>query len=199
MLVIDSVRRTGPAEEYLLQELVNHKSKRPDLKFFLVLTKIDLGSGRKHDILMKAEALNSAITFDEIFFVSAITSQQLTELRQTLLSYSVSREWDWPADKKTDKSDVELAEEVIREKIFTLFNQEIPYGVKFQNVAFSHLPNGTIKIEEILRVPKESQKRIMVGTDGATVMQLTQMASYELCQVFGCFVQLSILVKVDKD
>lgn len=55
-------------------------------------------------------------------------------------------------------STIEIISEIIREKLYNKLYYELPYVIEQENVTFGELPDGTVRIDQLLFVPKEGQK-----------------------------------------
>ncbi|KDO17048.1 hypothetical protein SPRG_17259 [Saprolegnia parasitica CBS 223.65] len=71
--------------------------------------------------------------FDKTFKVSALKESGVKKLRSELLSLAVDRPWLYHSSIKSDRSDLDLVTEIIREKIYRRFNQELPYQIEQEN------------------------------------------------------------------
>ena len=100
----------------------------------------------------------------------------------------------------TDQTAQELAEEIIREKLWQTLNQEIPYGLKHKITKWEMSPAATtnatalLEIECDVIVARQHLKAIVIGKDGASVRRVAEGASAELQKRFQRRVSLKIRV-----
>jgi len=104
----------------------------------------------------------------------------------------------FPPDQLTDKSERFIVSEIIREKILTLFQQEIPYSVQIEVDAFVE-EETIIRIRALIIVSRDSQKNIIIGTGGAMIKKVGTLARLDMEKFFGKKIFLETFVKVDKD
>jgi GTP-binding protein Era len=88
-----------------------------------------------------------------------------------------------------------LAAERIREKVFTLTNQEVPYSVAVEIQGFKDLPHRT-EIYARIWVEKDSQKGIIIGKGGEKLKAIGSQARQELMELFGRKIYLDLIVSV---
>ena len=101
----------------------------------------------------------------------------------------------YAADELTDRSERFLAAEFIREKLFRLLGEELPYAVSVVIEKFEQV--GTLRrIFAAVIVDKPNQKGIVLGSGGEKIKQVATEARLDLEKLFGGKVYLEIFVKV---
>ena len=75
-------------------------------------------------------------------------------------------------------------------------DQELPYSLTVETEAFEQQNNGSIKINQIIYVQRESQKTIVLGKSGQRIKSVGEAARKELSAIWGCKVHLFLFVKV---
>jgi GTPase Era involved in 16S rRNA processing len=134
--------------------------------------------------------------FDKVLHGSALTGDGMQELTDQLKRYAEEREWYYAKETKTDKSQLDQAFEVIREKLFRHLNQELPYLVVQENIGWTEDKlRGILTIQEKFYIPKESQRAILHGHMKGIIFE----AERDLTSLFGIKVQLRVHVVVRKD
>ena len=103
----------------------------------------------------------------------------------------------FPKDQLTDKPERFFASEMLRESIFELYSQEVPYSCEVAVCAFKEKPN-IIRIEAEIYVASESQKGIVIGAKGAAIKRVGVRARKRLETFFQKPVFLETRVKVRK-
>ena len=101
----------------------------------------------------------------------------------------------FPTEMVTDVSERFLVAERIREKVFRLTNQEVPYSVAVEVQAFKELKNK-IEIYARIWVERDSQKGIIIGKGGARLKEIGTQARLEIEQMLGTRVYLDLIVSV---
>ena len=104
----------------------------------------------------------------------------------------------FPEDELTDRSERFIAGEIIREKIFLQYKQEVPYSSEVVVHSFKE-DADIIRIMADIYVERNSQKGILIGNKGAAIKQLGIAARRELEDFFGKQIHLETFVKVEKD
>ncbi len=159
----------------------------------LVLNKCDL---------VKKERVESALEFfsnkpycKKIIYVSASGKQRLNELLNVVVSLLPEGEPFYDQDDLTDLPTKFFAGELIREKIFELFEEEIPYQATVMISKFEEKVNLT-RISAVVVVQRESQKAIILGTGGAVIKKLGTLSRVSLEHFLDRKVYLELFVKV---
>jgi GTP-binding protein Era len=105
----------------------------------------------------------------------------------------------YPEDAVTDQTERFMAREIIREKIFLLTRQEIPYSCAVVVEEFKEREDGMIMVRAAINVEKESQKGILIGKGGKKLKEIGSQARREIEQLLGKRVYLDLWVRVQKD
>jgi GTP-binding protein Era len=99
------------------------------------------------------------------------------------------------ADTLTDRSERFIAAERVREKLFRLTGDEIPFAATVEIEQWEETPRGK-RIAAAILVSRESHKQIVIGAKGERIKRIGQEARQDLIQFFGCPVHLELWVKV---
>jgi len=107
----------------------------------------------------------------------------------------------YPPEVWTEATERFLAAEIIREKVFHLTQQEIPYAstVEIESFDEARRDEGRIAIRAVIIVEKPSQKGIVIGKGGEMVKRIGTLARKELNALLDARVHLELFVKVEKD
>ncbi len=164
----------------------------------LCINKIDLVP--KPSLLPLMEAFESVYRFEAILPISALTGDGLDILEEEILKNLPPGPQYFPEDQLTDLPERFLAAEVIREKVFHLCGEEIPYAVAVVVEEFQERePPKPIYIRATLYVEKESQKPILIGSAGQMLKRIGSAARKELEPLLERKVFLELWVKVEKN
>ncbi len=158
---------------------------------FLILNKIDLIE--KEKILEKVQIFNSNIKFKETFIISARKKEGINKLLKKLILDAPIRDWIFPSEVKTDKTLNFQISEITREKIFHLFNKEIPYSVEI-STQFEKF-GKILKVYQDILVKKDSQKSILIGKKGEKIKMIGSRARIEMQRLVKNKIFLSLRVK----
>ena len=163
----------------------------------VVPNKIDLV--KMETILPLMEKCATLLPDREIVPVSALSGENVSDLLDIILSHLPPGPALFPEDELTEQTERFLAQEIIREKFFTLMRQEVPYAVAVVVEEFQEKPQkNLIVIHARICVERSSQKPIVVGERGARIKEIGQQARLELEAFFGTRVFLELFVKVEK-
>ena len=194
LLLVDSARpHHGDAEKTTISHL--ERGKKPVV---LALNKID--RIKKPMLLEKIDAWRKVYPFEHIVPISARTGEQteiLLRLMEALLPEGGPL---FPEEMLTDVPERFLAAEMIREKVFRLTGQEIPYATAITIDTFKEKKNGSvIHIQATIHVERESQKRIIIGHRGSMLKMVGSAARKEIERFTGAKVFLELFVRVQKN
>jgi GTP-binding protein Era len=165
-----------------------------DKPVLLVVNKSDL-MGDKSNLLPLIQDFDLEFPFAEIVPVSAKKNLHLNELLQTIRKYLPQQPAIYGEDELTDKNERFLAAEMIREKIFRLLGDEIPYSVAVEIEKFEQEGNLR-RIHAAIIVDKDSQKPMIIGKGGEKLKQISTEARQDMERLFDGKVWLETWVKV---
>ncbi len=188
-LVIDAAR--GLDEK--LAPIVEHLPaiRRPAIA---ILNKIDLV--KKPDLLQLTAELLAWKAFDQVFMVSALTGDGISDLKAYLAEAVPAGPWLFPEDQLSDASLRQTAAEITREKLFLRLHEELPYALTVETTDWKELRDGSVRIEQTIYVERESQRRIVLGAKGAMIKEIGSAARAEIAEIAGAPVHLFLFVKV---
>ena len=153
----------------------------------------------KTGLLPLIETYSKLYPFKEIFPISVTMGINVEELVDAIIKYLPEGEFYYPEDVTTDKNERFMVEEIIREKLYNLYGEEIPYAaaVKVEEFVENDERHGGIDyIRAIIYVEKESQKPIIIGKGGLKIKKLGTYARKEIEAFLGRRVFLELWVKV---
>ncbi|SEF91741.1 GTPase Era [Nitrosomonas ureae] len=165
-----------------------------NVPIILVVNKIDKLAD-KNQLLPFLSEVAQVVKFSDIIPVSAMYKIQLAELLNTIRNYLPVSEPLYDKDEITDRSERFLAGEFIREKLFRLVGDEIPYSTSVVIDQFK-LENHLHKIYATILVDKPNQKAIIIGKKGEKLKQIASQARKDMELLFGEKVYLEVWVKV---
>lgn len=160
----------------------------------IALNKIDKISN-KNKTLAIIQQLDSAYHPQAIVPISARNRLQLDTLLDALAPLLPEQEFLFPPDEVTTASVRSLAAEMIREKLFRLLGQELPYSTAVEIETFEEKP-GLTRIGAIILVDKAGQKAIVIGKGGEKLKEIGTAARRDIETLIGNKVFLQLFVKV---
>lgn len=164
----------------------------------IALNKVDLVNP-KATLLALIEEGQRLMPSAEVVPISATEGDNVDRLEEVLLTYLPEGPPLFPADTITDQPEYLLVAEMIREQIFHLVRQEIPYAVAVQvDEMKEREEGGMMDIQASIYVEKDSQKGIIIGAGGQMLKRIGQLAREEIERLLGTRVYLGLWVKVRK-
>ena len=171
--------------------------KRGERKAILALNKIDLV--KRETLLGLAEELGRTGVFTNTFMISALTGDGVQDLSDFLAANVPEGPWLFPEDQLSDMPERLLAAEITREKLFLQLHQELPYSLAVETESWEEFDDGSVKINQIIYIQRDSQKAIVLGKGGRQIKAVGRAAREELEGLFGRRVHLFLHVKVRPD
>jgi GTP-binding protein Era len=181
-------------EEY--PELLKHL-KDLTIPVFLVINKIDMY--KEEDINKTEEVFRSLYNFKEVFRISALTGKNVDALIEKTVEYLPEGPAYFDEGEVTDLPFNLQVAELIREKLYLLLRQELPYETAVTVEEVKERENGVLYISAIIHVAKESQKGIVIGANGSMIKKIGTATRLELQEILKKPVFLELQVKVEED
>ncbi|NVN99614.1 MAG: GTPase Era [Geobacteraceae bacterium] len=185
---------TSPSSE---KEMIDELLASVTAPVFLVINKVDLVE--KERLLKSIETYSEFFPFKEIIPVSAQKGDGVERLVELVCGYLPTGPAYFPDDILTDLPERFVVAEMVREKIFRLTHDEVPYSVAVQVESFKERPNGLIAISAAIIVERDSQKGIIIGKKGEMLKRIGTAARQEIERFLAEKVFLELFVKVSKD
>ncbi len=193
LVVIDVSHPQPNAERFLVKQL--QSQTRPVI---LALNKIDRVD--KPLVLTNIDKWSKLYEFEEIVPISARHGTQIEELISAMTGALPAGPPYFPEDTLTDATERFIAAELIREQVFRLTGEEIPYATAVTIDTFKEKKGGrqTI-IEATIHLERDSQKGIVIGKKGSKLKQIGARSREQIEQMLGCKVYLKLFVRVQKN
>lgn len=160
----------------------------------LVINKVDQLE-KKNDLLPFVQKMAERFNFKHIIPVSAKKGVQTQVLLDELKPLLPENPAFFDEDDITDRPTRFLATEMIREKIFRLSGDEVPYGCTVVIELFTEEKN-MYRIAAAVLVEREAHKAMIIGQGGERMKRIASEARQDMEQLFGCKVFLEVFVKV---
>ncbi|MDX3973094.1 GTPase Era [Shinella sp.] len=189
MFLIDSERGLKGDAEKILEGLKEvHQPK------ILVLNKVDRVN--PEDLLKLTAAVNEVVSFERTFMVSALTGSGCDDVMDYLAAALPEGPWYYPEDQISDLPMRQLAAEITREKLFLRLHQELPYSSHVETENWEERKDGSVRIEQVIYVERDSQKKIALGKNGDAIKAISMASRKELSEILEQPVHLFLFVKV---
>ncbi|MBK6838170.1 MAG: GTPase Era [Bacteroidetes bacterium] len=130
--------------------------------------------------------------------ISALKDFNVEQVRDSLLELIPEAPPYFPKENLSDSSERFFVSEIIREKIFLHYQQEIPYSAEVGIEEFKE-ENKIIRINAVIFVERDSQKGILIGKGGESIKRIGTEARKDIEKFLGKKVFLEIFVRGEKD
>jgi len=200
-LLIDATLKFGHGDEFVIETLKNITTP-----IFLLINKVDIV--KKEKILLLIDKYKDLLNFKEIIPISALKGTNLDVLEDLIYDNLPEAQKIYSDDEISDQSQRFLQSEIIREKVLSHVEQELPFVTavyidKLEDEVKDSSPNALSEkkkqvkyIKATIFVEKESHRRIVIGKHGRLIKTIGTQARQELEQILGTRVFLDLWVKV---
>lgn len=169
-----------------------------DVDVVLLVNKVDIHSPA--EIAKTLEAYEEEGIFEEYVPISALTGDGVDSALQVIINYLPEGERLFPQEMVTDKPLDFLISELVREKIYKLTYEELPYSVATQTRSYKKRETEDLFEAYVdIYVVRNSQKGIIIGEKGKKIKQIGRRAREDLEKLVGSKVYLDLKVKVSKN
>ncbi|MBE0693752.1 MAG: GTPase Era [Aquamicrobium sp.] len=189
LVLIDAERGLKGDAETILANL--EAVRQPKV---LVLNKVD--RVRPEALLKLTAEANARAEFERTFMISALTGSGCRDLLDWLAQRLPEGPWYYPEDQISDLPMRQLAAEITREKLYLRLHQELPYSSHVETEKWEEKKDGSVRIEQVIYVERDSQKKIVLGHKGETIRAIGQAARKEIGEILEQPVHLFLFVKV---
>ncbi|KQZ94248.1 GTPase Era [Mesorhizobium sp. Root157] len=189
LVLIDAERGIKGDADAILERL---KDVRQPM--VLILNKVD--RVKPETLLTLAQTANERVPFQRTFMVSALTGSGCKDLLDYLAEKLPAGPWYYPEDQISDLPMRQLAAEITREKLYLRLHQELPYSSHVETEKWEEKKDGSVRIEQVIYVERDSQKKIVLGHKGETIRAIGQAARKEIGDILEQKVHLFLFVKV---
>ncbi len=171
--------------------------QRSEAPLLVLINKADLGTPETlSDLVSKWQKIFPKAI--EVLPIAAEHNAGITYIKERVEALLPENPPYFDQDAFTDRPARFFVNEIIREKIFLYYQQEVPYSTEVEVEEF-HEGESLIKIRAIIFVERESQKGIIIGKRGAALKKVGMMARRDLEKFFEKKIFLELIVRVEKD
>ncbi|MEK7643950.1 MAG: GTPase Era [Patescibacteria group bacterium] len=189
LYVVDPSREIGSEERYTYG-LIRHL----DIPKILVINKSDLPKDHR-EYQPEYEAWGP--DFTAVYSLSALRGSHIQPLIERIIAMLPEGEPMYAGDQLTNVDNYFWVAEIIREKVFSVFDKEVPYSITVKTENIEEKPDITVISARIL-TDMERYKKIIIGHKGTRIKEIGQLARRELEQALNKKVFLDLEVDVDK-
>ncbi len=189
LLVVDASKGVTETVRNLIIKIHDMKN------LFVALNKVD--SIKKDVLLPMVAELSNLADFKEIFMISALKNDGITEMLKSLAAVMPESPYLFDAADATDVPDNLYLAELTREKVYKYIHQELPYHI---NVVTEHVDvddDGVLDIYQKIVVQNDAHKKIVIGRGGHQLQQIGTAARHDIQDQWGVNARLHLFVRVE--
>ena len=191
LFMVDIASGIGRGDEYILNLL-----KKEKVPVILVMNKIDKLS--KEKILMAIAEYKDIYPFVEIVPISALHSDNTSHLIEVIKKYMKDEVLYFPKDMYTSSSKNFMISEIVREKLLSITEDEVPHSITCFTTLFEEKAN-IININVDIIVDRDSLKKIIIGKNGSRLKIVGTLSRMEIEKMLDKKVYLELYVKTIKN
>ena len=188
LLIADGSREFSDGDKYILDML-----KETDVPRILAINKMDLMKPEEY-LNLYNKYMETGL-FQDVYGVSALKGTGVKELLECLKGFMPEGPMFFPEDMVTNDPERFLVSEIIREKLLTYLDDEVPHGVFVEIESFKEEKDIT-DISAVIYCEKKSHKSIIIGKGGRKLKGVGKSARLEIQDLLGTKVYLQLWVKV---
>ena len=170
-----------------LYEQIN-KLQEVKKKIIIIFNKIDLILNKQ--LLPLISDLDKNFNIDSFFTISAIQNIGIDDLLDYIQKYSYESKWIFKDDEITNKDDIFIISELLRETMLTYLHKEIPYNVNIETSNFKTLKNNEIKIKQKIIINQKRYKKIILGKKGEMIKRIREDSQKKMSQILKAKIHL---------
>lgn len=176
--------------EELIQKVLTHYTK----PLIAVVNKID--KSNQEALVAALESLSATEKFKAVIPVSAAHDVNIKDVLQTVISHLPEGPRYYDEDVVSSESERFFVSEIIREKIFGLFSDEIPFSTEVEIQEFVERTTSKHFISAAIYVERDTQKQILIGAKGKAIKKIGEKARPDIEKFLDHEVYLELIVKV---
>ncbi len=193
LYLVEPFDKVSEGDKAIIERLANVSTD-----VFLVINKID--TIEKTKLLGIIEKFKALYSFKEIIPISALNAINTESLLKTIKESLPEGPKYFPDDMVTDQPEKIIVSEIIREKILTLMQDEIPHGTAVEIMSMKKREDkDLIDVEATIYCEKESHKGMIIGKKGVMLKEIGTRARGDIQRLLGTPIYLQLWVKVKKD
>lgn len=162
---------------------------------FLVINKLDKENSPDR-AKAAADFFSKLLPVTQVFLISALNGGGLKELKAAIKAALPEHPPYYPQDQLTDRWEKFYAAEIIREQIFRMYSQEVPYSSAVEIEVFRETPGRDDQVLAAIHVARTGQKPIIIGKGGSMIKRLREASEKALAAFLRRPVELHLTVKV---
>ena len=190
--IIDGTQNFGTGDEFIINLLQKTKNK-----VYLVVNKIDLANDKKR-LSDNIDKFKEQFKFNDILFISAKEGTNVNNLLEIIGFDLEEGPMYYPKDQITDNPETFIISELIREKVLLLTKEEVPHSIAVVIEQMTRDEKGLLNIFANIIVERQSQKKIIIGSQGKMIKEIGTLARKDIVMLLGEKVYLELFVKIEE-
>lgn len=191
LLIVDATHGITDTIRDLITKVQNNKN------LFVALNKVD--AVKKSVLLPMTDELLKLANFKEIFMISALKNDGVTNMLDSLASVMPESPYLFDAADAVDVPDNLYLAELTREKIYKYIHQELPYHINVVTEKVDVDADGVLDIYQKIVVQNDAHKKIVIGRGGEQLKQIGTAARHDIQDQWGVNARLHLFVRVEEN
>lgn len=192
LFMVNATEGYGKGDQFILDKL-----NKIDKPIFLIINKVD--QIHPDALFPIIEQYKDTCKFEEIIPISALNGNNVDKLLQLLKEHLIVGPKYFDENQVTDKTDRFIISELIREKVLTYTEEEVPHSINVLIEDVTRNDQDKLQIQASIIVERESQKGILIGKKGSMLKRIGQSARRDIEQFLDEKIFLDLWIKVKKD
>ena len=192
LFMINALEGYGKGDQFILEKL-----NQINIPVFLLINKVD--KIHPDDLFPLIEQYKDTCDFEEIIPISALNGNNVPKLLTMLKEHLQVGPKYFDADQITDKTERFMISELIREKVLTYTEEEVPHSINVILENMTRNDQGKMQVQATIITERDSQKGILIGKKGSMLKAIGKSARRDIEQLLGENIFLELWIKVQKD
>src|SRR5699024_3696298 len=192
LFMVNATEGYGKGDQFILDKL-----NKIDKPIFLIINKVD--QIHPDALFPIIEQYKDTCKFEEIIPISALNGNNVDKLLELLKEHLIVGPKYFDENQVTDKTDRFIISELIREKVLTYTEEEVPHSINVLIEDVTRNDQDKLQIQASIIVERESQKGILIGKKGSMLKRIGQSARRDIEQFLDEKIFLDLWIKVKKD
>ncbi|MFK7974273.1 MAG: GTPase Era [Rickettsiaceae bacterium] len=188
VLIIDSSTKLDDTMQDIIERI-----SATGKKFVVLMNKIDCLSKYYVDHMSMVQKISPT---SRIFNISALKGKGVEDFLTYLQEQATHDGWAYEKDDITNLPARFLASEITREQLFLQLHQELPYNLTVEYEKWQENKDGSVKINQVIIVSRDSHKNIIIGNKGSKIKEIGSIARQNIEKLLGQKVHLFLFVSV---
>lgn len=192
LFMVNAVEGYGRGDQFILEKL-----NQVDIPVYLVINKVD--QIHPDALFPIIEQYKDKCDFEEVIPVSALNGNNVPKLLEMIKTHLQVGPKFFDEDQITDKTERFMISELIREKVLTYTEEEVPHSINVIVEDIIRDDKGKLQVQATIVTERDSQKGILIGKKGSMLKAIGKAARRDVEQLLNEKIYLELWIKVKKD